>query len=228
MGTFLAVITYIVYIVFWWRLISHALVWCRMTDQLNIQPAPAAKITPSLIAISAIDLLLFRRLFNTNKLVWVGSWTFHVSLLLVIIRHLRYFLDPVPGWVVCAQPFGIFSGYVFAASLFYVLVLRITVKSQGYVSWQNMFLLAVLFLSSISGVLLRAIFRTDVIQAKAFILGILSLKPEANLGGPLFIMHFVLFLLLLLFLPLHIFAAPFVFVEARRRDEGLAMVMHER
>ena len=35
---------------------------------------------------------------------------FHVALLLVLVRHLRYFTEPVWGWVALIQPFGIYAG----------------------------------------------------------------------------------------------------------------------
>jgi len=46
----------------------------------------------------AREVALFESLFKSNKWIWLFGWLFHVSLLLVVLRHLRYFTDPVWFW----------------------------------------------------------------------------------------------------------------------------------
>src|SRR5215831_13745825 len=63
----------------------------------------------------ALEVLLFRSLFrNTrsrleqgprliyaeDKLLWLGSLAFHWSMLIILLRHLRFFMQPVPGFAV--------------------------------------------------------------------------------------------------------------------------------
>src|SRR4030042_6966613 len=62
----------------------------------------------------ALEILLFRSLlknekveidaphrllFRTSVLLWLGAMAFHWSLLVILLRHLRFFLEPVPSVV---------------------------------------------------------------------------------------------------------------------------------
>ncbi len=216
---------YIVYAAFWVRLTLHTLIWLRSARQ----PRPVHGLTranPFLAFTSAaLDVIFFRRLFASHKTVWAGSWTFHAAFLFVILRHLRYFLDPVPDCIWCVQPVGIFAGYVLAFSLVYVLFMR-TFGGVRYVSYQNYLILGLLFLISSTGLIMRNFFRPDLIDVKSFIMGIVAFSPSPLPGNFFFVLHFSLVLLLIPYLPFHIFTAPVITVEASRRRHGLDMVMH--
>ncbi len=227
MKTILIPISYLVYVIFWGRFFLHALLWCRASKESGLLSVDAPHLSFKVCALMAMDLIFFRRLFNTDKVAWLGSWTFHVTFFLVVLRHLKYFMNPVPGWIACIQPLGLVAGYVLPVSAAYIFILRITGRDK-YVSYYNFFLLGILLLISITGLLMRNFFMVDVVAAKEFILGILTFRPVAMPGGFQFFIHFFLVLLLVLYLPLHIFTAPIVTMEARRREEGLNMVMHEK
>jgi hypothetical protein len=62
---------------------------------------------------------------------------------------------------------------------------------------------------------------------KLFALGILSVHPSGLPGSLLFVVHFALALVLVPLLPTHIFTAPLVMMEARKREQALHLVMHE-
>jgi len=75
---------------------------------------------------------------------------------------------------------------------------------------------------------MRTVFRADTVAIKGFVTGIFSFTPVNSPDGIPFIIHFALALLLVAFLPSHIFAAPFVIMEARKREEELRMILHEK
>jgi hypothetical protein len=75
---------------------------------------------------------------------------------------------------------------------------------------------------------MRNFFRPDLLQAKAFILGIFAFRAEAAPSGILFFFHFLMALLLLPYVPSHIFTAPFVIAEATKREKNLGIMMHEK
>jgi len=227
MKIFLLVIAYLVYAAFWGRFVSHILIWCRSSQNLKTVPLCISRPSPSLCLIMAVDIIFFRRLFNENKMLWIGSWTFHVSFILVTLRHLMYFFYPVPACITYIQPFGLVAGYILPVSLFYLLAIRIAGREK-YVSYHNFFLLGMVLLISLSGLLMRIFFRPDLVDVKGFILGILKFRPDLLPDSPLFFIHFSLVLLLVPFLPLHIFAAPVVTMESGRREAGLRMVMHDK
>ncbi len=227
MGILLVIIAYVVYAAFWVRLSLHTFVWLKSARRLlPHHSAPDVKRFPA-FATAALDLFFFRRLFASNKVLWLGSWAFHTAFLFVIFRHLKYFLDPVPACIRCVQPFGVAAGYILALSLPYVMVARAVARVK-YVSYQNYVILGLLFFISATGLLMRNFFRPDLIDVKSFVMGIVAFRPSPLPGNFFFIAHFSFALLLIPYLPFHIFTAPLIAIEARRRQQGLDMVMHEK
>ena len=223
----LAIVTYIACVIFLGRFAWHVLSWARAARNLPTR-AFSKKASSGIIAETLLDIILFRRLFRTNKLLWAASWTFHACLLLVVLRHLRYFMYPVPGVIISVQPAGLYAGYVLPFSLLLILIMRITILKDRYVSFYNYYLITVLFLISSTGVLMETSLRTNLVDIKAYILGIVSFAPGSAPGSFLFIVHFILVLLLISSLPFHLIAAPIVTMVARRREDELDMVLHEK
>jgi len=227
MDILLLLLAYMMYIAFVVRVFTHVRIWLNAAVQsVTYRHAPLGPF--SVCALTVLEILFFRKLFANDKFLWPGSWLFHLSLFFVLMRHLRYFLQPAPDCITVIQPYGIFAGYVLLIALVSIICVRLLSGKRRYVSLSNYFILSVLLLLSISGLLMRNFFRPDLLQAKAFILGILTFSPEAAPSGILFNFHFLMALLLLLYVPSHIFTAPFVIAEAAKREEGLGMIMHEK
>ena len=116
------------------------------------------------------------------------------SFLLVTLRHLRYFLDPVPSWVWDLQLPGLIAGYVLPVSLVYILVVRSFSEREKYSSPANMLLLALLLAISGIGVLMHAFFKPDLVGVKLFVARHSVLRacaaagrrvvPDASSSGP--------------------------------------------
>lgn len=227
MGMLLIIAAYGVYAAFWIRFFLHTLAWWRGRTEDPVLSLPRRPSAISTWILTARDVLLFWRLLKVNPILWCGEYVFHVSFLLVTLRHLRYFLDPVPPWVWDLQLPGLIAGYVLPVSLTYILIVRSCSEREKYSSPANMLLLALLLAISGMGVLMHALFRPDLVGVKQFSLGILSFTPAPLPGGALFTMHAALVLVVIALLPTHIVAAPLVMLEARRRDLGLPKVMHE-
>jgi nitrate reductase gamma subunit len=218
---------YMVYAAFWVRLGLHTLLLLRAAKQQTTGQAssPGRPLGSSVTAV--IDILFFRRLFATNKPLWLGSWVFHLAFFVVILRHLRYFLAPVPRCIVYVQPFGVFAGYVMALSLAYVILLRAAAKTR-HLSFQNYLILGLVLLISATGLLMRNYYPPDLVDVKSFAMGLVGMSPAPLPAGFLFSLHFFLVLLLVPFLPFHLFAAPLVILDARIREDALEKVMHDR
>ncbi len=175
---------------------------------------------------SAADIVFFTRLLKTNDVLWFGEWLFHCSFLLVVARHLRYVLNPVPGCIVFAQPAGIIAGYLLPATLLYILTIKLAVE-RSFGTLYNLFLIILLLSLSATGLLMRTAARADIVAVKVFILGLVHFSPQALPGSFLFALHFILFLLLVLYLPTHVVAAPLIMLDAREREEELKQILHE-
>ena len=162
-----------------------------------------------------------------NPALWIGEWVFHASFLLVLARHLRFFLNPIPLWVWFLQTPGLLAGYVLPLSLLYILIIRLLTKQEKYASPANMVLLGLVLIISMIGVLMHALFTPDLVDVKLFIFGIMSFAPAVVPGSVLFLLHFSLVLILVSVLPSHIFTAPIIMLEARKREQALHLVMHD-
>jgi nitrate reductase gamma subunit len=180
------------------------------------------------LVLAVCDVLSFRRLLIANDLLWIGEWIFHLSFVFVLLRHLRYFLNPVPQWVWGLQPAGIIAGYILPVSLIYILAVKFIVEKKKYVSNSNFLLLALILALSLSGLLMKTIFHPDLISVKTFVIGMTTFTFAAVPAGALFILHFILFLALIVNLPTHIFAAPLSLVSAREREARINQVIHEK
>ncbi len=228
MGKLLTLAAYAVYAAFWIRLCMHILVWWRVAGR-RTEPSPfGMSARMKAWAFTAGDVLFFGRLLMVNPALWLGEWVFHASFLLVVLRHLRFFLNPVPALVWYAQTPGLIAGYLLPLSLLYILIIRLFTKQEKYASPANLFLLGLVFVISSIGVLMHALFTPDLVGVKLFVYGMVSFAPATVPGSLLFLLHFSLFLVLVLLLPTHIFTAPLIMLEARKREQSLHLVIHEK
>ncbi len=226
MGTLLSLGYYAATLAFLGGILSRFLILWKAYRSMGPVMTSGPKMTPAAFIKAAGDMVFLGRLLKVHDVLWAGEWIFHWSLVLVVLRHLRYFFNPVPGWIAFIQPAGIIAGCVLPLALIYILTVKLVIE-KGYAPSYNFFLLALILLTGATGILLRTASRTDITQVKIFVLGILSFRPEAAPGGLLFIVHYMLVLLLVLYLPSHIFTAPFVMLDAREREEELKRLIHE-
>jgi nitrate reductase gamma subunit len=228
MSLLLAAIAYIVYTTFGLRLLWHFFFWIKaLRPRTGIYNKKNRAAFGTLI-LMFIDIISFRRVLAASGLLWFGSLLFHISFLIVTLGHLRYFTDPVPLWVVDLQTCGVIAGYILPASVIYLLSIRIFSKKDRYLTYDNYLILGLVLLISITGLLMRLVFRPDLISIKEFSYGLLSFRPTTLQDGYLFVVHLLTVLSLVLLLPSHIFSAPLITMLARRRENALGLVMHEK
>jgi len=142
---------------------------------LKIPTTPAPVTTGGVVVRMLMEVVLFKSLFRSNKWIWLFAIIFHLALWIVLVRHLRYFMDPVWTLVVLAQPFGKYGSFVMLFGLLGLLARRMFVARICYISSPSDYLMLFLLLMiGISGVLISFVTRTDIIQFKAFMLSVLS------------------------------------------------------
>jgi len=182
------------------------------------------------VALAVMDILFLRRLLALNPVLWVGELVFHISLSLVFLSHLRFFFHPIPGFLTIAIPLGKLAAYTMPASLAYILLIRLFALAfaRGYfTSMYNMFLTSVIFLSSVTGDLLRHVYRADIISVKDYMTKFFAFNPVEFPDSGLFAAHFGLALVVLVAIPTHIFAAPLSLLDAGSRQEGIRTLMRD-
>jgi len=229
MGKILIAAAYGAFVVFLIRFLAYWLIWRKTVTVMRLGKT-AQTVRPSVkaFALTVMDVTFFGRLLMVNPVLWVGEWVFHVSFLLVLLRHLRLFLNPVPSCIWWVQTPGLIAGYFLPFSLAYILLVRLLSKRERYASPANVFLLALVLVISSLGVVMHGLFKPNLVDVKLFVLGILSFTPASLPESTLFAIHFSLVLVLIPLLPTHIFFAPIVMMEARKREQALHLVMHEK
>ena len=166
-------------------------------------PTTPAPVTRAGVAFRlAREVVLFESLFKANKWIWVFGWIFHAALLLVLIRHLRYFTEPVLGLVVLAQPFGIYAGFAMVAGLAGLWARRIFVPRIRYISAPSDHLMLVLLIAiAASGLVMKYVVRTDIVAVKAFFLGLMRFELNPLPGDAVLLVHLGLVALLMIIFP---------------------------
>ncbi len=198
----LVVVAYVVAAIFVAGIATRVFVWATAPVPLKIPTTPAPKTYQGVTFRVLSEVLVFNSLFRADKLLWVGAWAFHIGLVLIILRHLRYFLYPVPGWVMTMQTPGVWTGYLFLLPILYLLARRLTLRPVIYVStFTDYFVLALLGGIVGTGVVMRYAARVSMVEVKAFILGLLTLNPVSPPTSSYFLAHILLVCLLIAYFP---------------------------
>ncbi len=176
--------------------------YLRTPAPLKIPTTPAPT-TQSGVAFRLVrEVVLFESLFKANKWIWIFGWIFHAALLLVLLRHLRYFTQPVWDWVALVQPFGIYAGFAMVAGLLGLWARRILVPRVRYISApSDHLMLALLVAIGASGLGMKFVAHTDIVALKAFFLGLMRFELNPLPPDPLLLIHIGLVAALMIIFP---------------------------
>lgn len=194
--------------------------YSRTPAPLKIPTTPAPTTTGGVVFRLFREVAFFESLFKASKWTWMFGYLFHAGLLLVILRHFRYFTDPVWGWVALIQPFGIYAGFAMVIGLGGLMVRRITVDRVRYISGPSDYLMLVLLAAvGLSGLGMKYVVSTDIIQLKAFALGLVYFDWQPLPDSPLLLIHLGLVATLLFIFPFSkLLHAPGVFFSPTRNQ----------
>jgi nitrate reductase gamma subunit len=175
----------------------------------------------------ALEVLLFSSLFRNNrselfngryvfgdsKYLWLGALAFHWSLLLIIVRHLRLLVQPVPQFIVSLSAVDSFfqigtpaiylSNVVVLSALIYLLLRRLYDLQLRYISQYSDYFAPLLLLAIlVSGMLMRYVTRVDVVAVKQLAIGLATFHPVVPEGiGIIFPVHLLLISTLAIYFP---------------------------
>lgn len=150
----------------------------------------------------ALEVLLFRSLwrntkaqmapgarlvYGSNRWLWLFALAFHWTFLVILVRHLRFFVEPVPGLVHLIDRLDSFfqvtvpalyvTDAVILLSLGYLLLRRLTNGQVRAISLApDYFPLWLLLGVAVSGVLMRYFTKTDVVGMKELGTGLIALR----------------------------------------------------
>lgn len=199
-----------------YRVFSYA----RTPAPLKIPTMPAPVTRSGVVFRVAREVGLFESLFKSNKWTWIFAALFHLGLLLEVLRHLRFFVQPVWFWVVFFQPFGVYGGMMMVAGLVGLLGRRVLLARVRYISQPSDYLMLLLLLGiGLTGFAVRFVDHTDIVSFKIFVLGLVYFDWQPLPANPLLLAHLAMVSTLLIVLPfsklLHV---PAVFFSPTRNQ----------
>ena len=188
-------------------------VYARTPQPLKIPIPPAPTTRRGVVLRMLTEVTLFRSLYRANKWIWLFGWVFHVALLAVLLRHLRYFTEPVWSWVALIQPIGLYAGFAMLAGLAGLWARRFVVDRVRYVSSpSDHLMLALIVAIGASGLAMKYLARTDIVALKAFFLGLMAFDWQPLPADPVLLVHLGLVASLMIVFPLSkLLHAPGVF-----------------
>ncbi len=184
--------------------------------------------TAGVVARMALEILLFRSLFrNTkaelrqgprltygeSKFLWLGALAFHWSFLIIFLRHLRFFMEPVPRLVLALEKVDSFfqvgapvlyvTDVIIVAALLYLLQRRLPDPQVRYISLlADYFALFLILGLAVSGIWMRYFTRVDIVAIKQLAIGLVTFSPIVPKEvGPLFFVHLFLLSTLAAYFP---------------------------
>jgi len=208
-----------------------------------IKPNPVdnPRNTAGAVVRMVFEILTFRSLFRNTRLeyrrteggpkldyewekwLWLAALVFHYCFLVIFLRHFRFFLEPVPGFVTLLEtldgfmqmgvlPFnglGLPSVYLtdmlLMLALTYLLLRRIYIHQARYISLPaDYFPLFLLLALGTTGLLMRYFLRVDITAVKELVIGLFRFSPDPKiLGGigVLFYIHLFIVCVLIAYFP---------------------------
>jgi nitrate reductase gamma subunit len=185
---------------------------------------------PGVIGRMALEVLVFRSLFRNLKTqlgkdrqlaygeakwLWLAGMAFHWSFLIILFRHMRFFIEKVPAAVKIAEvldsflqigaPLLYMTDVVIILAVTYLVIRRIGIPQMRYLSLMSDYFPLFLILGiAVSGVLMRYFYKTDIVSVKVLAMSLISLKPAvpADTIGVIFYIHLFLISTLFAYFPM--------------------------
>ncbi len=198
-------LAYLVVGIFALGFIRRIWVYARCSAPLKIATTPAPTTTMGVVWRLFTEVAFFNSLFKGDKWAWVGGYLFHGALALVLIRHVRYFMDPLPAFFAHVQIVGIVAGIAMVGGLGLLFLRRLIIDRVRYISsLADYFWLLLLLGIGVSGLLMQFCLRPDIVHIKVAMLNMWhAAEPLPMLvpGDFIFLGHLSMVAVLLVLFP---------------------------
>lgn len=175
-----------------------------------------------------LEVFLFRSLFKntkaemhdgpklvygSSKYLWLFGLIFHYCFLVIILRHMRLFTDPIPGFVHILEfadtfmelgaPGLYMSSAIFVLAILFLFLRRLIMPYLRYISLPaDYFPLFLIFAIAVTGILMRHVVLVDVVSIKQLAVGLVTFSPIlVGEISSLFFIHFFLVCVLMIYFP---------------------------
>lgn len=185
--------------------------------------------TGQVIIRMLLEILLFRSLFKNTRTgfgagqritykwviwLWLFALLFHYSFLVVVLRHLRFFTEPVPffisfleqidGFLQILLPNMFLSGFALLAGALLLLIRRVFLPKIAYLSRPaDYFPLFLIIGIAVTGLMMRYLSKVDVVRIKELTMGLATFQPsipEGSISG-MFYVHLFFVSILVAYIP---------------------------
>lgn len=155
-----------------------------------------------------------RLIYGSAKWLWLGAILFHVSFFIILLRHLRFFVYPVPECIKILDfvdsffqiglPPVYLTDLLILAGLTFLLLRRLIDPKVNYLSHASDYFPLLLLIGIVgTGVLMRLFFKPDIYAIKELAYGLATFNPILPKGkiSLLFYVHFFLVCTLAVYFP---------------------------
>ena len=195
--------------------------YARTPVPLKIPTTPAPTCNAGVVLRMLREVGMFESLFKSNKWVWLFGYLFHGALALVLMRHFRYFTEPVWFWVNWVQPFGTYAWFAMLAGLGGLWGRRFFVERVRYITTpSDHLMLLLLILIGMSGLMMRFVSHTDIVDVKSFFLGLMTFHWQPLPSDAPLLIHLTLVATLMIIFPISkLLHAPGIFFSPTRNQK---------
>ncbi len=227
-------IPYLAFAIFFFGLIYRIIGWARSPQPYKITTTCGQQKSLSWIKHSRLEspasswevylrmffeVFLFRSLFRnlradfdgkrliygSAKWLWLGAILFHLSFLVIMIRHLRFFVNDIPSIVQKISAVDSFfqlglppiyiTNLLILAGLGFLLLRRLVDAKVNYLSYASDYFPLLLIISiALTGILMRLYVKPDLYAIKQLTYGLATFNPALPKGNLSMLFYIHLFL----------------------------------
>lgn len=177
-------------------------VYAKTPSPLRIVVTPAPTTRIGVVYRMWREVVLFESLFKASKWTWMFGWAFHFGMLLVVLRHFRYFTDTPWFWVNLIQPFGMYAGFIMIGGLLGLMARRILVDRVRYITSPSDHLMLLMLIGiGVTGLLMTFVEHTDIVGVKNFTIGLMEFNIQPLPESLILMVHLGLVALLMIIFP---------------------------
>jgi [DsrC]-trisulfide reductase subunit M len=187
---------------------------------LRIPTMPAPMTQTGVVLRMGREVFLFHSLFRANKWIWLFGFLFHAALVFVLLRHFRFFEEPVWSSFTAFLPYEVSAGGVMLVGLAGLWARRFLVERIRYITVISDHLMLVLLIAiALTGLSMRFVAPTDIFAVKAFLFGLIRFDWQPLPTDPLLLTHLGLVATLMIVFPFSkLLHAPGVFFSPTRNQ----------
>lgn len=214
------VLPYITIVVLVGGMIYRIVKWYKMPSPGKLTLFPAPPPGSGLVIGILKETFFLRTLFKSDKVLWAGSWAFHIMLLLLLVSHLRLLGSFSRSWRVLgiddatvgtmSTALGSVAGLIIMMTGIFLLIRRLALTRVRQISLFADYLILILLISIIlTGYYMRfniylpvdlPVAYCDLYEMRDYVAGLLTFNPRLP-SSSLFLFHFLLGQILLMCIP---------------------------